>query len=214
MAQIVPAILEETKEGFLEKVSKVVKLSGLERIQVDFGDGIFIPAKLLSPDEIDGLNPALHWEAHLMVKEPENFLDYQIAGFKTIIIHFDAFDSRIGIGLALKEIKKLGMKAGITTHPDNDLADLAEFSDKVDLFLVMGVVPGRQGQSFIEDTPKRIAYLKSLVPNAIIEADGGANENNIKSIKDAGADLICVGSALVKATDLNLAYEKLQKEIQ
>ena len=51
------------------------------------------------------------------------------------------------------------------------------------------------------------------MPHAIIEVDGGVNETNIKGCKDAGADLICVGSALVKSADINQTYEKLKAEI-
>ncbi|MEK7161658.1 MAG: hypothetical protein AAB729_03130, partial [Patescibacteria group bacterium] len=93
MPQIVPAILEKTSEAFAEKLSLICKIPGVERIQVDFGDGVFIENKLLEVGEMDSLNPAFHWEAHLMVKEPNDFLDYQICGFKTLIVHYEAFSS-------------------------------------------------------------------------------------------------------------------------
>src|SRR6266568_3351575 len=103
MAMIVPAILEQTKEGFLQKLSLVIKLPGVERVQVDFGDGVFIGNKLLSAADMDALNPAFQWEAHLMVKEPKDFLDYQICGFKTIIIHYEAFPSAESLKKTLSE---------------------------------------------------------------------------------------------------------------
>ena len=212
MAMIIPAILERTKEGFLEKVSRVVKLPGLERVQVDFGDGKFVENKLLPPAEMDTLNPAFEWEAHLMVEAPKDFLDYQICGFKTIIVHFEAYPSAAELKKALADIKGLGFKTCVAVNPGTKISVLKNIN--ADQYLIMSVVPGKQGQQFIEKTLERIVELKKLKPHAIIEVDGGVTEANIKQIKNVGADLICVGSALVKAEDVNLAYENLLREIR
>jgi len=208
MAIIIPAILETNKDGFLDKASRVVKLPGLERIQVDFGDGQFIGSKLILPADIDALNPAFEWEAHLMVKEPKDFLDYQICGFKILIVHYEAFKSASDLIQTLADIKQMGFKTGVAINPDTPVEVLKDIS--ADQYLIMSVVPGKQGQSFIESTLNKIAKLRELLPHAIIEVDGGVNETNIKSLKDAGADLICVGSSLVRAEDMPQAYERLK----
>jgi len=212
MSQIVPAILEETKEGFLKQLSRISKLPGIERVQVDFEDGIFVSRKILPVTEIDALNPAFHWEAHLMLKEPKDFLDYQICGFKTIIIHYEAYSLPTALKIAVAEIKKMGFKVGVAINPETDVEVLKDI--EADQYLLMSVTPGNQGEKFIENSLNKIKLLRQLLPHAIIEVDGGVNETNIKAIKDAGADLIIAGSALVKAEDMNLAYEKLLKEIQ
>lgn len=211
MADVVPAILEQTKEGFTEKVSLVTKISGIERIQVDFGDGEFIADRLLQADEMDTLNPAFHWEAHLMVRNPSDFLDYQLCGFKTLIVHYEAFASADDFRLSLSKIKSMGFRTGVAINPETKVDVLKEIT--ADQYLVMSVVPGKQGQSFIETTPQKVKQLRELLSHAIIEVDGGVNETNIKSLKEAGADLICVGSALVKAPDISQAYEKLREQI-
>ena len=211
MPMIVPAILEKTKEGFLEKISLVTKIHGIERIQVDFGDGIFIENHLLEAGDMDTLNPAFTWEAHLMVKAPEDFLDYQICGFKTLILHYEAFPSVKELLSALTNIKSMGLKTGVAINPDTPVDVLKDVL--ADQYLVMSVVPGKQGQAFIPSTLQKIKQLRELLPHAIIEVDGGVNETNIKGCKDAGADLICVGSALVKSADINQTYEKLKAEI-
>ncbi|MDE2312339.1 MAG: hypothetical protein KGJ93_04625 [Patescibacteria group bacterium] len=208
MPQIVPAILEETKEGFLERIGSVIKLSELSRIQVDFGDGEFIEKKLLPADEIGPLNPTFEWEAHLMVRQPADFLDYKIAGFSVIAVHYEAFESKADIHRAVKAIRDGGLKPALVINPETKVEVLAEF-DNVSQFQIMGVHPGRQGQPFLPQTQERIRELRKLLPDAIIEVDGGINETNIKQIAQAGADLIVVGSALVKARDIKSAYEKL-----
>lgn len=211
MSIIVPAILEKSKEVFYTSVSRVVKLPGIERVQVDFGDGIFIENKLLDAGEMDALNPAFHWEAHLMVKEPRDFLDYQICGFKTIIVHYEAYLTVDALKQSLAEMKKMGFKTGVAINPDTSIEALKDIS--ADQYLIMSVVPGEQGQEFILSTLDKIQALRAQKPHAIIEVDGGINETNIKSVKQAGVDMICMGSALVKAPDILEAYENLQKEL-
>lgn len=214
MAQVVPAILETNKEGFLDRVSKVLKISGLERIQVDFGDGIFVPNKMLPVSEIDTLNPAFHWEAHLMIKEPKDFLDYQICGFDTILIHYEAYETKKSLKYALESIKELGLKPALVLNPGTKLKVAEEFSDITSHFMLMSVHPGFQGQSFLPETISRIKELKRNLPHAIIEVDGGINQNNARSVAQAGAEFIGVGSAITKAQDMQAAYDLLTKEAQ
>ncbi len=209
MAIILPAILEKTKEAFEQRLALVCKIPGVTKIQVDFGDGEFIENKLLEAGEMDTLNPAFEWEAHLMVKNPNDFLDYQICGFKTLIVHYEAFENSDDLKKSLADIKGMGFKTGVAINPDTMVNVLKEVS--ADQYLIMSVVPGKQGQAFLPSTIDRIKELRAIYPHAIIEVDGGVNETNIKSIKQAGADLICVGSALVKAENLNIAYESLNK---
>jgi ribulose-phosphate 3-epimerase len=209
MAQIVPAILEQDESGFLDKVARVTKLAGCERIQVDFGDGQFISNKLLSVDEIKPLNPAFHWEAHLMIKTPRDFLDYQIVGFKTILVHYEAYGDTNELLKAIVSIKKHGLKPGVVVNPDTSVDVLRQFSEDVSHFLIMGVNPGYQGQAFIPETIERVTALRKLLPTAIIEVDGGVNADNVQQLAKAGADLLVVGSAIVKSPDMQEAWDKL-----
>ena len=213
MPIIIPAILESSKEKFLAAVSLVTKIPGVERIQVDFGDGRFIPDKLLNVSEIDSLNPAFHWEAHLMCQGVKDFLDYQICGFKTIIIHQEAYLGELDLRDALAKIKQAGLNPAVCINPNTPVIAAANMESLTNQFQIMGVVPGKQGQSFIPDVLAKIKEMRALYPHAIIEVDGGVNETNIKSIKDAGADLIVAGSAIVKSENPVLAFEKLSSLI-
>ncbi len=214
MAQIVPAILEKTKEGFLDKVAKITKLPGVNRIQVDFGDGVFVPNAMLPVSEIEVLNPAFHFEAHLMVKEPKDFFDYQLSGFKTLLVHFEAFSAPEGLRQAISAIKSAGLNPGICIKNETPVSVLGKFFPEVGQFQLMGIVPGFQGQPFLENTFKRVAELRKLLPNAIIEVDGGVTLENAKRLAESGADLLIAGSALLKAADINIAYEQLIQEIK
>ncbi len=211
MPQIVPAILEKTSEAFAEKLSLICKIPGVERIQVDFGDGVFIENKLLEVGEMDSLNPAFHWEAHLMVKEPNDFLDYQICGFKTLIVHYEAFSSVSELIATIQTIKSMGFKAGVAVSPETPVEVLV--SIKADQYLIMSVIPGKQGQGFIENTLNKVKELRKLLPGAIIEVDGGVNLANVNSIAQAGTDLIVAGSAIVSGGNMAENFEKLKVEM-
>ncbi len=213
MSQLVPSILETDKNKFLDIYFRETKLPGVERIQVDFGDGIFVPNVILPASEIDVLNPAFHWEAHLMVKEPQDFLDYQICGFNTIIVHYEAYDSVENLKRALTAIKSMGMEPGLCIKNETQISVLADLKDLVNHFQLMGIVPGFQGTTFLENTYGRVAELRSLVPTAIIEVDGGISLANIKKVATAGADLIILGSAITKVPNMQDAWEKLNAEI-
>lgn len=213
MSQLVPSILETTKEGFLNIYRQEIKLPNVERIQIDFGDGIFVPNKILPVSEIDVLNPAFHWEAHLMVSEPKDFLDYKICGFNTVIIHYEAFAEKNDILPTIESIKSQGMESAICVNPDTEISVLAEFKDIVKHFQIMSVYPGYQGTPFVEKTYQRIAELRKLMPNAIIEVDGGVGFGNIKQLALAGADLLILGSAITKAHNMAEAWEKLNQQL-
>src|SRR3989344_4741382 len=94
MAIILPAILEATKHAFEDKCFAITRIPGVEKIHVDFADGKFVSNKMLDIAEVEALSPGFEWEAHLMIENPEHILDYQIAGFKKIIVHYEAFSSQ------------------------------------------------------------------------------------------------------------------------
>lgn len=213
MPQIVPSILEKTKPEFNEKLVRLLKLSGVERIHIDFADGVFVPNRTLPVSELDTLSPAYDWEAHLMVQEPKDFLDYKIAGFTRIFVHYEAYANRQGLAEALKKLREQGLKSGISINPPTPVSALAEFATQADEFILMGVNPGFQGQSFIPEVYDKIAELRKLLPNAIIEVDGGVKLENIAKIARAGADLFNGGSVLLKAADLQQAYYELTSAV-
>lgn len=210
---IVPAILETEIHVFNQKVLQLERLPGVERIQVDFCDGDFVANKTLSVQEIDLLNPAFHWEAHLMVRAPKNFLDYQIAGFQTIILHYEAFAVEEQLDAAATEISQMGLKVAIAINPETPVSVLRYFGDTISQFTILSVQPGGQHRPFIEATFDRVADLRKLIPHATIEVDGGVQDSNAARLIVAGADLLAVGSALYETENLEENYSKIQQAL-
>ena len=168
---------------------------------------------MLEVNDIPSLNPAVEWEAHLMISRPENFLDYKICGFNTIIIHFEAFEDKAEIQSAVSEIKSLGLRPALCLKLETPVSIVKEFKDEVKHFQLMSINPGFQGTPFFKETYERVKQLRQLIPDAIIEVDGGIGLANAKMILDSGANLIILGGAITKAPNMLEAYEKISEEV-
>lgn len=197
MSKILPSILEDSPELFQKKLAEVLKISEINRIQIDFSDGKFTPRKTFEVSDLDGLNPAYVWEAHLMVEDPnQHFLDAKIAGFNALIFHYEAVSDKQKIQNFVTELRGLKISPGLAINPETEPEQIADILQIFDLVLVMGVKPGYQGQQMLAGTAEKIAKLKKLAKNVKIEVDGGVKSANIKQMAEAGADFINVGSAL------------------
>lgn len=213
MSIIVPAILEGTNESLNQKVQLITRLPEVTRIHVDFADGDFVPSVTLPIEDFDVLNPAFFWEAHLMIREPQDFLDYKIAGFGSVVVHFEAFANLESLQKALASIKQQGMQAGVAINPETNIEELAAVADAVDQVTVMSVKPGFQGSPFEKNALEKVEKLKALYPNVIIEIDGSVNEKTISEVLQAGPELLVAGSAVVKAVNPEDALKKLQQHL-
>jgi ribulose-phosphate 3-epimerase len=196
MAIIVPAILEKTKEEFLTRAQDYERLSGIQRMQVDFCDGKFVPNTTVSIADIDSLNPAYLWEAHLMVEEPVDFFDYQMSGFGVIIVHYEGFKNPDQLTESLTRIRGYGLKVGLAVNPETDIHKVIPYASLVDQYTLLSIHPGMQGQDFLPESYERIKDLKSRLPDMVVEVDGGIHKDNIRAVADSGADLLIAGSAL------------------
>lgn len=213
MAIIIPAILENTVEELNNKMFAITHFLGVNRVQIDFSDGIFTDNQTLSVDSINSLNPAFVWEAHIMCKNPQNFLDYKTLGFSTVIIHAESFATREDLENALDSIKALAMEAVIALNPETDLKTITDIREKITGINLLGVKPGRQGQGQVENFSARVGEAKALFPDLVIEVDGGVNLENISSIVHA-ADRIVVGSGIFATGDAGENYTKFVQKTQ
>ncbi len=218
MPKVVPSILEETLEGFDAKLAEVLKINDLERVQIDFSDGEFTSHKTISVSDLDVLNPAYVWEAHLMVKNPRaHFFDCKIAGFNCIIFHFEAIADKEKLTVLVDELKSYKIEAGLAINPETEIEQIYPYLHLFEQILIMSVHPGYQGQEFIESSFQKIEKLRKEAKNVIIEVDGAVKLDNAQRISELGADLLVVGSALFEKheeTDSpNTIFEKLNAKI-
>lgn len=196
MSTIVPAILESTPEGFSTRAEQFERVPEARRIQVDFCDGVFVAGKTIGIKDVELLNPAVFWEAHIMAEAPNNFFDYQLVGFGLLVVHFEAFVGDAAVRNALAAIRSLGLKVGLGVNPETDLQRVVPYAGLVDQYTLLTIHPGQQGQTMLPESLDRIRQLRTLLPDVVIEVDGGVKSGNIAAVAAAGADLLVVGSAL------------------
>lgn len=214
MVQIIPAVLSTTEEDFVRDISRYQKSSLNEGwVHIDFADNIFVQNGTIRPSLIAKYPTTLHKEAHLMVSNPLQWIDELVgAGFERVVFHIEAQD----VTKCIEYIKAKGLEVGLAIKNETSLDKLEPFMDRIDVVLVMGIVPGFQGQKFIPETINKIKETSRLRSkdnyNFRIGVDGSVRDTNIKEIVQAGADFVIIGSFLLKGNiDENLEnlWEKL-----
>ncbi|MDO8664190.1 MAG: hypothetical protein Q7K44_01415 [Candidatus Liptonbacteria bacterium] len=152
----------------------------------------------------------LKLEVHLMVEEPEKEIDGWLnAGANRIIVHFEAITEE-----TLSEIKKKtdekNVELMIAINPETPAEKLRPYFEKLSEFQILAVYPGPSGQKFQTLVADKIRFLRSEMPDAIIEVDGGMNEETAKLSKSAGADIVTSSSYIFNNPNPKAAYEKLK----
>ena len=114
----------------------------------------------------------------------------------------------------IDKINQSGIKSGIAINPNTPISKLENYITNIDLICLMGVHAGFGGQKFIEKTFNRLEELKGLInskkSSALIEIDGGVNENNFERLKTLGADILVAGSYVFNSSDYNAAIDFLK----
>ncbi len=212
--EIIPAILSKTTEDFQNDLNKLLNSKKLNKgwVHVDFMDNKFVPNSSITPDDLSAVDfKGLKKEAHLMVSEPQEWIKKLLKlGYKRIIIHIEINDGRIAQYISL--IKQSGAKAVLAINPQTPVSRLEPFARMIDGILVMGVIPGFQGQSFIPETLNKIKEIKSQNWPVKILVDGAVKDLNAGNIMESGADILILGSFLIKG-DPDQNYESLWKAI-
>ncbi len=204
MVLIAPSILSADGGRLSEEIAAVEK-AGADWIHVDVMDGHFVPNITMGPGIISALRKTtkLPFDVHLMIENPENYIEsFAKAGADIITIHVEAADN---LHRMIDLIKKCGKKAGVSLNPNTSLKRIENIVSDIELLLVMAVNPGFGGQKFIEDTLPKITkasrMLKGLPNKPMLEVDGGVNLQNIKSIVEAGAQVIVAGASIFGSGD-------------
>jgi ribulose-phosphate 3-epimerase len=210
--KIIPAILDKTETDFQKHIEQLANSTGFREgwVHIDFADNKFVPNQTIDVDAVSRFPTQLKKEAHLMVARPLEWIGgLKEAGFDRVIFHFEAEDN---IDEVIELIKDAGMEVGIAINPETSIEWLEPYKDKIDQVLVMGIVPGFQGQPFIPATIDKIKNLKSKDWPLVISVDGAVRDTNAKDLVQAGADQLVSGSFLLKG-EIDENVEKIWEAI-
>ncbi|MBW1741319.1 MAG: ribulose-phosphate 3-epimerase [Deltaproteobacteria bacterium] len=204
MKLIAPSILSADFSRLGEEV-KAVEAAGADWIHVDVMDGHFVPNITIGPLVVEAVKRVAGQplDVHLMIEDPDQYLeDFARAGSAYITVHAEAC---LHLHRTIQAIKALDVKAGVALNPTTSLSAIEWILEDVDLVLIMSVNPGFGGQKFIPQALQKIIDLKPMIsaknPNILIEVDGGINQETIRSVAEAGADVFVAGSAIFGSSD-------------
>jgi len=199
--EIVPSVLPADFSRLGEEVA-ALQAAGVDRIQWDVMDGVFVPNLTVGPDVIAACRPhaTVPFEAHLMVVEPERLMHlYVEAGCELLIVHAE---STRHLHRTLAQVADLGARAAVALNPSTPVAEVRHVLDLVEMVLIMTVNPGFGGQAYIATMEPKIAELAALIEaeglDVDIEVDGGIGPITIAGASAAGANVLVAGSALYK----------------
>jgi len=201
--------------GNIERECDLIDKSDADWFHLDVMDGIFVPNISFGMPIVKAIRKMTSkpLDVHLMITQPERYIEKFIdIGSDIISFHIEAtnkMEENISI------IKSKNVKVGIAINPDTPIGDLKDIISKIDLVCLMGVHPGFAGQKFIENTFDRLKQLKALIKDsnskALIEVDGGVNENNYMDLKSLGADVLVAGSYIFNSEDYDVVIKKLKE---
>lgn len=204
---IIPALLTD-KKGELTSMAKLCS-SFCDYVQIDIMDGRFVPSKSVSIEDLKGFEVGIKCEAHLMVNDPLEWLEpFKKIGADRIIYHFEIDKGHSEI---ISKIREAGLGVGLAVNPSTKIEEFERLADKIDTVLFMSVNPGFYGAKFIPEVLDKIKEFKKRFASIPAGIDGGIKLDNILSAKQAGADYICVGSAILKSSSPKEEYLRFSK---
>lgn len=197
------------------KTLSLLENSPADYLHVDVMDGLFVNNRTpFCKEQLDDLKESKKpKEVHLMTLHLKKFVDvFSYIEPEIIVYEFEATTKHNALISYIKEKK---CKVGIAISPLTDLDLLKPYLKKIDMVLVMSVIPGYGGQKFIPETIERIEKLKDIRKEKklkfLIHVDGGVNEETIRELKKVKPDRVVVGSYVCEAADFNKQIEKLRE---
>jgi len=202
----------------LQRDIEMINNSEADWFHIDIMDGVFVPNISFGMPVLQAISKHAKKtiDVHLMIVDPDRYITtFKNLGADILTVHYEACTH---LHRSLQAIKAEGMKAGVAINPHTNVALLEDTIKDIDLVCLMSVNPGFGGQSFIENTYKKVKQLKEIISRnnakTLIEIDGGVTNQNAKQLVEAGADVLVAGSYVFGATNPTATIANLKEITQ
>lgn len=189
----------------LERDIEMINRSEADWLHMDIMDGVFVPNISFGFPVLEAVSKACKkpLDVHFMIVHPEQYIDRTAKlGAMMMNVHYEACPH---LHRTIQQIHDAGMKAGVTLNPSTPVSALEDIIEDVDMVLLMSVNPGFGGQKFIPNTLKKTRRLRRLIEEsgskALIEVDGGVQNETAPLLVKAGVDVLVSGSYIFKSPD-------------
>ncbi len=207
--RIVPAVLTEDPAALVSMLKLAAEFT--DWVQIDVMDGRFVPSLSVTARDIGTSGMNTEWEAHLMVCNPERYLnEFHSAGAKRIVVHYEAVKNMAAE--VIIKIKSMDMQAGLAINPETRISELEpNLVKQLDSVLFLSVHPGFYGAKFIPEVLGKISLFRRSYPETSIGIDGGIKSSNVTEVSRCGVNEICVGSAVFSQPDPAASFHELTR---
>ena len=219
MVEISTSILNVEK-GTESETFFALEKAKTDYFHIDVMDGKFVEKdtyqKMLEYSSYIKRITNLPIDVHLMIQDVKQGIeDFSAVEPNIITFHLEACKNKEEVMENIKAIKEIGARVGVSIKPNTPVEEIYEYLPYIHVCLVMTVEPGKGGQTLITDMIEKISKLKKYVEenglDTYIEVDGGVNLKTAPRVKEAGADILVAGTAILVADDYNVIINELKK---
>jgi len=210
--EIEPSLLAADFTRLGEQI-EIVLSAGARIFHFDVGDGHFVEPVTMGPVVLSAVAPVVHArggvvDCHLMVDNPaHHFPQIAKAGGDSVTFHYEVVED---VPATISLARELGLEVGVAFNPESEPEAVAAVAAEADIVLCMSIHPGYGGQTLMPEALDRLARTRAALPDSVyVQVDGGVDNDNVRSVYDAGATLIVAGTAVFGREDLPRAYRLL-----
>jgi ribulose-phosphate 3-epimerase len=212
--KIAPSILSADFAN-LQRDIEMINQSEADWFHVDIMDGVFVPNISFGFPVMASLQKHAKkpLDVHLMIVEPDRYITrFAEYGTHLLSVHIEACPH---LHRSIQAIKQAGMKAGVAINPHTSIQQLEDVIGDIDLVCLMSVNPGFGGQSFIQNTYRKIEKLNEMKRqhnlNFEIEIDGGVTLQNYEQLIAAGATVLVAGNTVFNSENPSVTISSLKQ---
>lgn len=222
MVEVASSLLNVEKEDIIKTIYEL-EVAGTDYFHIDVMDGKFV-----KNNTIDKMREYTEYikqvantkiEVHLMVEDVETYVKaYADMEVDSIIFHIESLKNEMEIVKLISYIKEHNIQVGLSLNPKTNIESLYSYIPYLHKVLIMSVEPGEGGQKFLIESLDKMKKLNRFSYengyDITIEVDGGINPQTAKQAIDAGANVVVVGSYLIKAKEFKKAMDLLKQKVR